>query len=234
MRISSCGLTDTGTTRRHNEDCFAIDEEMSLYVVADGMGGHAHGEVASKISVESICQFFAEDGAESRFSPDDRLLPHSNALKAAVGVAQQRVLEAIEGDQSLDGMGTTVVGLCIRDDVGAVAHVGDSRMYCLRSGELELLTRDHTWVNEQVMAGNLSEEQARYHPMRNVVTRALGGEETVVVDVTEVPIEVGDLFLLCSDGLTSMLRDSEIHALLNEGNQIVEIFCCRSKWGQGR
>ncbi len=215
MRISSRGLTDTGRTRRHNEDCFAIDEEMSLYVVADGMGGHTHGEVASKISVESICQFFAEGCAESRFSPDDRLRPHSNALKAAVGVAQQRVLEAIEGDQSLDGMGTTVVGLCIRDDVGAVVHVGDSRMYCLRSGELELLTRDHTWVNEQVMAGWLSEEQARYHPMRNVVTRALGGEEKVVVDVTELPIEVGDLFLLCSDGLTSMLRDSEIRSLID-------------------
>ena len=222
MRISSGGLTDTGRTRGHNEDCFAIDEEVSLYVVADGMGGHTHGEVASKISVDSILQFFADDGAESPFPPDEGLLPHSNTLKAAVGVAQQGVLAAIERDHSLDGMGTTVVGLCIRDAVGAVAHVGDSRVYRLRNGELELLTRDHTWVNEQVMAGYLSEEQARNHPLRNVVTRALGGEEKVVVDVREVPIEVGDLFMLCSDGLSGMIRDSEIKALLEEGKPLQE------------
>ena len=132
----------------------------------------------------------------------------------AVRIAHDHVLRAISKDGSLYGMGTTVVGLLLGGSVAAVAHVGDSRAYRLRDGRLEQLTQDHTWVNEQVVAGFLSKEQARSHPLKNVVTRALGGESDVLVDVREIEVKPGDLFLLCSDGLTGMLSDADIRERL--------------------
>jgi protein phosphatase len=136
------------------------------------------------------------------------------------------MLNAIRDDLSLQGMGTTVAGLLVRDGIAAVAHVGDSRVYRLRGSEMRLLTRDHTWVNEQVMAGFLTEDQARTHPLRNVVTRALGGEAEVAVDVSEVELRKGDLYLICSDGLTTMLTDPDIKSRLASGKPLDEI--CRS------
>ena len=241
--IRACGLTDTGLAREHNEDCFAIDAENHLYVVADGMGGHSYGEVASRISVDSICAFVSRERERSQpelspqeLSPqgetrrtaeyDDRLQPHSNLLKAALLAAQEQVLSAIEEDLSLRGMGTTVVGLHLCDGIAAVAHVGDSRIYRVRRGEIEQLSDDHTWVNEQVIAGYLSAEQARTHPLRNVVTRALGGESEVAIDMQEVAVQEADLFLLCSDGLTGMLRDEEISVLLRDEPPLEE--ACQS------
>ncbi|HZI64160.1 MAG TPA: Stp1/IreP family PP2C-type Ser/Thr phosphatase [Thermoanaerobaculia bacterium] len=228
-RIKACGLSDVGLTRTHNEDCFDIDPDHHMYVVADGMGGHSHGEVASRIAVKAIRDFVAQtaDGDTTwPFAYDTRLQRHSNRLKAAVRIAHDRVLRAIRQDGTLVGMGTTVVGFLIDDDTAAVAHVGDSRAYRLRDGHLDLLTQDHTWVNEQVVAGYLSEEQARAHPLKNVVTRALGGESEVVVDVKEFDLRPGDVYLLCSDGLTTMLSDEEIEKRLQAsqpGDQI-----CRS------
>jgi serine/threonine protein phosphatase PrpC len=157
---------------------------------------------------------------------DERLARHSRLLKMAVRKAHDTVLTAISNDGSLHGMGTTVVGLLLVGPTAAVAHVGDSRAYRLRSGRLELLTQDHTWVHEQVVAGLLSQEQARLHPLKNVVTRALGGESEVVVDVREVQVQPGDLYLLCSDGLTGMLSDSEIRERLGSGQTLHEI--CRA------
>ncbi len=133
------------------------------------------------------------------------------------------MLKAIRQDSALHGMGTTVVGLLLDGDVAAVAHVGDSRAYRLRGGKLELLTQDHTWVNEQVVAGFLSEEQARVHPLKNVVTRALGGDAEVDVDVREWQVAPGDLFLLCSDGLTTMLNDHEILDRLRTPGRLEEV-----------
>jgi protein phosphatase len=141
---------------------------------------------------------------------DAKLGRHANVLRAAIRIAHERVLKAIRQDTALHGMGTTVVGLVLDGDTAAVAHVGDSRAYRVRNGKLELLTQDHTWVNEQVVAGFLSEEQARVHPLKNVVTRALGGDAEVDVDVREWKVAPGDVFLLCSDGLTTMLNDQEI------------------------
>jgi protein phosphatase len=135
------------------------------------------------------------------------------------------VLKAIREDGSLLGMGTTVVTAMHKDDVITIAHVGDSRGYRLRGGRLELLTQDHTWVNEQVVAGYLSEEQAKSHPLKNVVTRALGGDSEVVVDVLETEARAGDLIVLCSDGLTTMLSDEEIHERLVADASLEEI--CR-------
>lgn len=157
---------------------------------------------------------------------DERLARHSRLLKMAVRRAHDNVLTAISKDGSLHGMGTTVVGLLLAGPTAAVAHVGDSRAYRLRDGRLDQLTQDHTWVHEQVLAGLLSQEQARSHPLKNVVTRALGGESEVLVDIREVQVRPGDLFLLCSDGLTGMLSDSEIRDRLGSGRSLHEI--CRS------
>jgi protein phosphatase len=229
IRVRACGLSDVGLTRSHNEDCFDIDPDHQVYVVADGMGGHSHGEVASRIAVKAIRDFVdqtADRDTTWPFAYDSRLKRHSNRLKAAIRIAHDKVLRAIRQDGSLVGMGTTVVGVLVDNSTAAVAHVGDSRVYRLREGHLDLLTQDHTWVNEQVVAGYLSEEQARAHPLKNVVTRALGGEADVLVDVREFPIEVGDMFLLCSDGLTTMLSDAEIEERLKSGAPPDQI--CRS------
>lgn len=215
--VRSSGLTDVGLLRTHNEDCFEADDRHEVYVVADGMGGHNHGEVASRVAVDSIREFIAQTVDRDGTLPigyDANLLQHSNRLKRSIQVAHDQVLTAIREDGTLLGMGTTIVGAMLDDNILAIAHVGDSRGYRLRNGHLELLTQDHTWVNEQVVAGYLSEEQAKSHPLKNVVTRALGGDSEVVVDVTETEVWPGDLFLLCSDGLTTMLSDQEIHERL--------------------
>lgn len=216
FRIRACGLSDVGLARTHNEDCFGIDAEKCLAVVADGMGGHSHGEVASRIAVQSIREYVASSvdasrgGGNGSADASGDLEAHSLILAKALQRAHHQVLGAIQEDGSLYGMGTTVVGFLLSGSTAAVAHVGDSRAYRLRNGNMELLTQDHTWVNEQVVAGYLSAEQARVHPLKNVITRALGGESDVVVDVRELEVLDGDLFLLCSDGLTTMLPDPEI------------------------
>lgn len=232
MRVSATGRTHAGRVRSHNEDSFEIDPEQELFVVADGMGGHSHGEVASRMAVKTIRHFVAEvaseDDATWPFPYDPRLRRHSNVLKAAVRLAHDHVLSAIRRDDNLFGMGTTVVGCLVRDGMAAVAHVGDSRAYRLHDGRLDRLTQDHTWVNEQVVAGFLSEEQARDHPLKNVVTRALGGDSEVRVDVAEVELEPGDTLLLCSDGLTTMLDDVEIEEHLRAmENGDLEAACAR-------
>ena len=213
LRVKACGLSDVGLTRVHNEDYFEIDPEHKLYIVADGMGGHSHGEVAAHIAVTAIRDFIhktADQDTTWPFGMDARLERHTNLLKMAIRIAHDSVLRAISKDGSLFGMGTTVVGFLLAGNVAAVAHVGDSRAYRLRNGRLDQLTQDHTWVNEQVVAGFLSKEQARSHPLKNVVTRALGGESDVVVDVREIEVRAGDVYLLCSDGLTGMLSDADI------------------------
>jgi len=228
VRVKACGLSDVGLTRVHNEDYFEIDPEHKLYIVADGMGGHSHGEVAAQIAVNAIRDFIhktADKDTTWPFGMDTRLERHTNLLKMSVRIAHDHVLRAISRDGSLYGMGTTVVGMLLGGNVAAVAHVGDSRAYRLRNGRLDQLTQDHTWVNEQVIAGFLSKEQARSHPLKNVVTRALGGESDVLVDVRELEVRPGDIFLLCSDGLTGMLSDADIRDRLDSGSSLHEI--CR-------
>ncbi len=229
IRIKACGLSDVGLARSHNEDYFEIDPRHKLYVVADGMGGHNHGEIAAQIAVQSIHDFIEKTANRETtwpFRMDNRLERHSNLLKMAIRMAHDHVLRAISRDGSLHGMGTTVVGMHMAGAVAAVAHVGDSRAYRLRNGRLEQLTQDHTWVHEQVQAGLLSKEQARFHPLKNVVTRALGGESDVLVDLKEIELQGGDRYLLCSDGLTSMLSDADIALRLASPKTLQEV--CRA------
>jgi PPM family protein phosphatase len=226
LQVKASGLSDVGVIRSHNEDCFDIDPDHQVFVVADGMGGHSHGEIASRIAVDAIREFVSRtDDADATlpFELDPKLSRQGNRIRAAIRIAHDRVLKAIRQDASLHGMGTTVVGILLDGNAVSVAHVGDSRAYRVRGGKLELLTQDHTWVNEQVVAGFLSQEQARAHPLKNVVTRALGGDADVDIDVDEWPVEDGDLFLLCSDGLTTMLTDDEILARLRAPGKLEEV-----------
>ena len=214
MTISAFGLTDVGRKRRHNEDAYLLDVERGLFVVADGMGGHAAGEVASRITVESIQEFIAGTEEEHEntwpFGFNNRYSLEGNRLTTAVEKANEKVMRAVQNRPELKGMGTTVVAALFDEDRVTLVHVGDSRAYLFRGRELKRLTDDHSWVQEQVNAGILSEDEAKSHPLKNVVTRALGGAAHVAVDLIEVPLTAGDRFLLCSDGLTGMVSDDEI------------------------
>jgi serine/threonine protein phosphatase PrpC len=216
MTLRAFGLTDVGRKRKHNEDAYLVDPERGLFVVADGMGGHAAGEVASRITVESMQEFIAssDDATDSSWpfgQAGSRTPSAGSRLTAAVEKANEKVMRAVASRPELKGMGTTVVAALFDGDRATLVHVGDSRAYLYRDGELRRLTDDHSWVQEQVNAGILSEDEAKSHPLKNVVTRALGGSPHVSVDLIEVPLRPGDRFLLCSDGLTGMVADEEIH-----------------------
>jgi len=219
-RIRCEALSDVGRKRKGNEDALFLNEHQKLYVVADGMGGHAAGEVASRVAVDAIAEFVELTGGNQEitwpFGLDDSISYEGNRLKTAVRHANSRVLEATRESAEYEGMATTVAAVLVDGDVANLAHVGDSRIYVWSAGEITLLTRDHSWVNEQIENGAISPEQARSHPLRNVVTRALGGRSDLVVDIQSRRMAEGDMLLLCSDGLTTMVPDDEIARVLGE------------------
>ena len=210
-----------------NEDAYSIDDLHGVYVVADGMGGHRNGEVASRLAVRSIREAFEGSGpGGGSWRPEKNSAEKSaKRIGAAIVAANQRVRDEVDRNPALQGMGTTVVALLVDGDEATIAHVGDSRAYLFRGRRLELLTSDHTWVNEQLHAGNLSEVQAQVHPFKSVVTRALGGEEQVDVEIRRVALEAGDLYVLCSDGLTTMVSEEEILSRLRQSATLDE--ACR-------
>lgn len=216
MTIEAWGLTDRGLRRHHNEDALLRREDLGLFVVADGMGGHAAGEVAAGLAVKELERIVeASKDLRDETWPEDwdpRLSFNSNRLASAIVAAHRCVTGAVEGNLGLRGMGATVVAALVDDGTGklTIAHVGDSRAYMFRQGALELLTSDHSWVHEQVIAGLLTEDAARNHPLKNVVTRALGGAQEPIVDIREETLQASDIVLLCSDGLNTMLEDREI------------------------
>jgi protein phosphatase len=203
MKLASHGLTDVGLRREANEDAYLVDVERGLFAVADGMGGHAAGEVASRLAIETLAS-----GLESGASDSEEEMRRS--LTAVIQAANERIAREIRARESLRGMGTTVVAALCRGTRLVVAHVGDSRAYLVRDGLIERLTRDHSWVNEQVQMGILSEEEAQRHPFRNVITRALGSAEPVAVDTVSRALKGGDILLLCSDGLNGLVLDEVI------------------------
>ena len=223
MKCESFGMTDRGLRRHHNEDQLLVRDDLGLFVVADGMGGHAAGEVAADISVQEVGRAIESTRLSGGDTWPEEWDPRSpldaNRLQYALRSAHRRVTGAVDGDSGLKGMGATIVAMLLDSDESAatIAHVGDSRIYLLRKGDLRLLTDDHSWVHEQVMAGLMTEEAARNHPLKNVVTRALGGAQEPTVDVSRHDLEPGDLILLCSDGLTTMLSDGDILAILMRG-----------------
>ncbi len=229
MKMEGRGETDVGMKRRLNEDVFAADQERGVFLVADGMGGHAAGEVASRLAADEIMRVFSSSSdREDRTWPEHWNMNRTataNLLVDAILSAHGRVVEAVSRDLRLKGMGTTVVAAVHTPGSRylVICHVGDSRAYRYRNGKIELLTDDHSWVHEQVTAGFLSEEVARNHPLKNVVTQALGGTNEPKVDLLETEIEANDLYLLCSDGLNSMLTDDEIGAIISNGGSKEEL-----------
>ena len=195
--------TDRGRVRETNEDACAF-VPPDTYVVADGMGGYAAGEVASAMLIDTFREIFSEARQERS----------EEALRRAVQAANRKILQAATADAARKGMGTTVVALQHEGDAAYWAHVGDSRLYLLRAGELKCLTRDHSFVQDLVEKGSITKEEAAHHPKRNLLTRAVGVEENLSVDTGSFKIEAGDTFLLCSDGLTNMVGEAAIRETL--------------------
>ena len=224
--------SDPGLRRTSNEDSYCSRPDLGLYIVADGMGGHVAGEVASRVAVEAIQAFIQETaGADKNrtwpFPFEPALSLSANRLKAAFRLANRRIASAIADSQDLRGMATTASAVLAGADGVCVAHVGDSRVYVLRNSALEQLTHDHSWVEEQVRAGTLTPTAARQHPWRNVVTRALSGGEDPEVDVTEIKPRNGERYLLCSDGLFSVVGDERIAGILADRGSPLEAVCAK-------
>jgi PPM family protein phosphatase len=231
MRLSWAVRTDSGLRRSSNEDSYCTREDLGLFVVADGMGGHVAGEVASRIAVETIQTFIAETaGADKNrtwpFPFDPSISLDANRLKAAFRLANRQIANAMVDAADLRGMATTASALLTSQSRACVAHVGDSRIYVLRDGALEQITHDHSWVEEQVRAGTMTPTAARQHPWRNVVTRALAGGDDPEIDVVELTPQQGQRFLLCSDGLSTVVAHDTIAKILARTDPL-EAICLR-------
>jgi serine/threonine protein phosphatase PrpC len=220
MPVQWAATTHPGIRRTSNEDAYCSRPDLGLFIVADGMGGHVAGEVASKIAVDAIEAFIGETASEESGltwpHPIDPMLGvDGSRLKSAFHLANRRLADEVAAAVDLRGMATTASTVLLKDDRKAMlAHVGDSRIYLFRDNELERMTDDHSWVEEQMRAGLLSALEARQHPWRNVVTRALSGGEDPEVDVKAVELLPGDRLLLCSDGLSSVVTDERIEEIM--------------------
>ncbi|MFW6050449.1 MAG: Stp1/IreP family PP2C-type Ser/Thr phosphatase [Myxococcota bacterium] len=219
MNFSAAGLSDVGLQREINEDSFCILPEHRLFVVADGMGGHRAGDVASQMATHTIASFFQATAAEDAtwpFSFDPNLSIEENRLVTGIKLANKKIFEASVQHQEVHGMGTTVVGALYARDRGRmyVAHVGDSRAYRIRDGEISLLTRDHSLVNDYLAVMPDMTDAQRDELPKNVITRALGMQEMVSVDLLPDEPQANDWYVLCSDGLSGMIEDEGIKSIV--------------------
>jgi protein phosphatase len=219
VKALSAGLTDVGRKRNHNEDSFLIDEELQLFVVADGMGGHAGGGTASRLAVETIDRELraARNSPDNPFDRETLLQdsPLPEYLRSAVEKACHEIFKAAQDDPRLAGMGTTTIALCIHGDHAIFAHVGDSRAYLVRGDLIQQISEDHSLVNEQIKAGMITPEEAKHSRYKNIITRSVGFEEEVQVDVMGIVTEPNDFFVLCSDGLANLVEDKEIRDIVH-------------------
>ncbi len=220
--LEMIAVTDVGVKRDHNEDCVGINESQGIAVLADGMGGHNAGEVASAMAVDLVMRVLKDDLKKVELGEIDDETGYSKeaifARNSAV-IANNAIIEAAESSPECAGMGTTVVVAVFYGDRIAVAHVGDSRMYLLRNEYLSHVTEDHSLIQEQVRRGLLTAEDARNSSIKNLVTRALGVERDVEADVVEDIVQVGDIYMMCSDGLTDVVPDEAIRlTMLEHGN----------------
>jgi serine/threonine protein phosphatase PrpC len=218
LHIQAGARTDLGRVRKNNEDCYAIDASLQLYVLSDGMGGQAHGEVASKLAVQTVlthCRQAENSRATPIFGesrPD--VTERTNRLASAIHLANRKVFETAASNPEQQGMGATIVAAWVDGQRLSLAHVGDSRVYLLRGGTMDQLTADHSLVAEKVRVGILTPQEADASEMQSVLTRAVGTTSSVEVDTDEQVLLVDDFLLLCSDGLTRMVTDPEIASTL--------------------
>ncbi len=230
-KIKFSARTHPGLLREKNEDDFLCEPNLGIFLVADGMGGHEAGEIASKIACSTIKEFVEKINSKQNKKvpfPYKKSFPFEwNILLGAISLANGKIIKYAEQKRYLTGMGTTIVAVLLYDSQASYAHVGDSRLYLFKNNILTLLTEDHSWVQEQIKLGNLTPEEAPYHPLKNVLTRALGGSSKLSIDIADTKIEKGDKFLLCSDGLNSVVPDALIEEILEENEDIekcTEIF----------
>ena len=225
-KIEFAELTDTGRVREHNEDAIGSNPDIGLMVLADGMGGYNAGEVASGIAVQIVTELASEGAARQDLNdidPHSGLMRQSIILRDAVYRSNKIIFQTAQSQTHCEGMGTTIVACMFYDDKVSVAHVGDSRAYRLRGGQLDQITLDHSLLQELVDRGFYSEEEAQRSTNRNYVTRALGVEPTVEVEVREYEVLPDDVYLLCSDGLPDMVEDDDIHLTISTFNASLDV-----------
>ncbi|BDG04397.1 Stp1/IreP family PP2C-type Ser/Thr phosphatase [Anaeromyxobacter oryzae] len=220
LTIAASGQTDVGQRRDHNEDAYLVDADLNLFVVADGMGGHAGGGTASRLAVETIRDtvrdarerepelFGAGAGVEDSPLPD--------VLREAVEAACARIFQTAQAEPELAGMGTTVTAALLEGSAAFVAHVGDSRCYLVRDGRIYQVSEDHSLVNEQLKAGAISAEEARHSRFKNIITRSVGFERQVQVDLMGIELQQDDALVICCDGLSNLVEDPEILQVVEE------------------
>jgi len=217
-KIASVALTDTGKVREHNEDMIGIEADIGLYVLADGMGGYNAGEVASGIAVKTIINLVRDAVMREDLSvpdPETGLTRASIILRDAIHRANKIIYHTSKTQPQCEGMGTTVVSCLFHDNKMSIAHVGDSRLYRLRDNRFEQMTLDHSLLQELVDRGFYSQQEAQRATNKNYVTRALGVEQNVEVEIHEQPVQKSDYYVLCSDGLSDMIEDEDIHLTIS-------------------
>jgi serine/threonine protein phosphatase PrpC len=230
MRVRFAGDSNVGMKRAHNEDSFFLPESERLAIVADGMGGHASGEVASRMAVETIAGFFKATQEEQQltwpFKMDKGHRYDVNRMVTAIKLANLKIHEQAQKDPRCHGMGTTVVSALFVDDALVVGHVGDSRLYRRRDGVFEQITEDHSLLNDYIKMKHLSPDEIAAFPHKNVIVRALGMKDTVQVDVHVEAPRLGDVYLICSDGLSGMIKDEEL-AEIATSDRDLDVVCER-------
>jgi protein phosphatase len=228
LAVEVAGKTDPGRVRPNNEDNFGYDSRYGIFVVCDGMGGQAAGEVASKMGVDILLDYFRQDSGSGPHHGNGQppaeapgnLSPAARALDQAIHLANHKIYAAGQQDSGRSGMGSTIVAALIRGHALTIGNVGDSRIYLIRQGEIQQLTEDHSLVMEQVRQGYITREQAQQSEMQNVILRALGSEEKLEVDVEDLVAMSGDLILMTSDGLTRHLDDQEILKIITASSSL--------------
>jgi protein phosphatase len=220
MNLEAFGQTDVGRRRKLNEDNFLVDKDVNLYAVCDGMGGHNAGEVASKMAIETLEAFIRKSAGDEKditwpYGLEAGLSFEANRLKTAIKLANKKVFKAADNREDYTGMGTTLVATLIHARTATIGWAGDSRCYLVREGKLSQLTRDDSWVSAAWAEGILSHDEIDRHPLRNVITKAIGAKEEIDLDPVVHEAQEGDVLLLCSDGLHSMINDEAIQGCLN-------------------
>jgi protein phosphatase len=222
LALEVAGKTDVGCVRTNNEDSFAFDTDTGVFVVCDGMGGRAAGEVASAMAVETLVEYFRASAGENRASVGMGHSDSASSLADAIVFANDRIREAAANTPNQSGRGSTIVAALWNRDAFSIAHVGDSRIYLIRRGEIHQLTNDHSLVMEEVRKGLMSLEEARESAIQNIILRALGAEDTVQPDLAHIPVEPGDILLLTTDGLVRYVDDPRILKIIESTSTLEE------------
>lgn len=227
LSVKAAGKTDIGLVRKNNEDNFGYDLRHGIFVLCDGMGGQAAGEVASKIAVDTVIDYFRRSNdAKSPVigKKFDGMSARAAALANAIQMANVAIQEGMAADVQRSGMGSTIVAVSVEGELFSIAHVGDSRIYLMRAGSIQPLTTDHSLVMEQVRRGLITEEQAEHSGMQNVIVRALGSEDSVEPDLADHEFQRDDILLLCCDGLSRFVRDEAMLEILTRSRDL-EMAC---------